>query len=152
MGRNEDNSNVQKIAVGTSELLATFYEETSREKSEKLLKAIANPNCEVYTTIITIAELYHTIQVYEYESYLNKNKLNNKDFSFEEFKKLENEKEKFKNKFASIYNKINNCMNIEKYLLDENFEEEYAKKYLNHSIFSFALTKFCQDNHIKSIL
>lgn len=124
---NADNAIVQRIAVGTKELFLGFYEGSLEEHS--LLKdAIDNPNCEVYTTILNIAELYHLIQ------------------------EKEGSKEMFLKKFDAIYKKINNCIKVERYCLDENFEKEYAKNYSNNNIFSFALSKFCEDNNIQKCL
>ena len=146
-----EKSNLQKIAVGTKQLFSTFYEMSKDYNSKNLFSFITNPNCEVYTTVFNIAELFHLIQEREYQNYLKKYNLTEKEFSIEEFKNLENDSEELKNKFHIIYLKINSCIKIEKYYLDENFEKEYAKEYSNHNIFSFALNKFCIEKNIKQI-
>ncbi|MBR3696658.1 MAG: hypothetical protein IKM97_00040 [Clostridia bacterium] len=57
-----------------------------------------------------------------------------------------------KNKFEKIYNEIKKFIIIEKYYLDDNFEEEYVKEYENNNIFSFTLLKFCNHNNITNII
>lgn len=141
----------EKIAVGAKELFSNFYEEVRTENS-LLKKAIENPNCEVYTTVLNIAELNHIIQEKEYEKYLNKNNLKSEEFSFEQYKNEENERKNFKNKFNFIYNKISNCIHIEKYYLDENFVEDYAKNRSKNNIFGFALKKFSENNNIVNVI
>ena len=143
--------NNKKIAVGAKELLLNFYEDAQTEGGI-LKESIENPNCEVYTTVLNIAELNHLIQVKEYEKYLEKNELSNTEFSFEQYKNEENEREKFKNKFAEIYNKINSCIHIEKFFLDESFEKEYSKERAKVNIFGFALKKFSENNNIVNVI
>lgn len=143
--------NNKKIAVGAKELFLNFYEEANPENS-LLKQAIDNPNCEVYTTVLNIAELNHIILEKEYEKYLKNNNLSIKDFSFEQYKKSEREMENFKNKFVGIYNNINSLVHIEKFFLDENFEEEYARNRSKNNIFEFALRKFSENNNIVNVI
>ena len=146
-----DSSNIQKIAVGTSVLFSNFYS-TNIDVNSKLKSAMENPKCELYTTVLNIAELYHIIQKKSYEEYLSKNNLSSENFSIESFKKLENESKVFKTKFNTIYNKIKSFIHIEKFYLDENFEKEYAENYSNYNIFGFALEKFSNNNNIVNVL
>ena len=141
----------EKIAVGAEELFLNFYEEANPENS-LLKQAIENPNYEIYTTVLNIAELNHIIRVKEYEKYLDKNNLNHKEFSFEQYKKEESEIENFKKVFNEIYDKINNLIHIEKFFLDENFEVEYAKERTKNNIFGFTLRKFAKNNNIVNVI
>ena len=146
-----EKSNLQKIAVGTKQLFSTFYEMNKDYNSRNIFSFITNPNCEVYTTVFNIAELFHLIQEREYKNYLKKFNLTEEEFSIEQFIILEKESEELKNKFHFIYLKINSCIKIEKYYLDEKFEKEYAKEYSNQNVFSFIFKKFCQEKNIKQI-
>lgn len=118
-----ENVNLQKMAVGTKELLSAFYAGEVPSDSP-LKKAIDNPGCEVCTTTMNIAELYHLIK----------------------------EKEGNDEKFNEIYSRIKSCIKIEKYCLDKSFESEYAKNYSNKNIFDFTLIKFCEDSNILNVL
>jgi hypothetical protein len=60
--------------------------------------------------------------------------------------------ENFKNKFVWIYNNINSLVHIEKFFLDENFEEEYARNRSKNNIFEFALRKFSENNNIVNVI
>lgn len=139
----------KKIAVGAKELLLNFYEETQSKRS-LLKEAIENPNCELYTTVLNIAELNHIILEKEYEKYLINNNLTSKEFNLEKYKKEKGEE--FKNIFAKIYSRINSSINIEKFFLDENFEKEYAKERTKINIFGFALKKFSENNNIPIVI
>ena len=141
----------KKISVGAKELFSNFYENTQSENS-LLKQAIENPNCEIYTTVLNIAELHHFIKVKEYEKYLSDNNLSNEEFSFEQYKNEKSAMENFKIKFAEVYNKISSSMHIEKFLLDENFEKEYSKERTENNIFGFVLKKFSENNNIVNII
>ena len=143
-----DSLKKQKIVVGTNILFSNFFEE-SINANYTLKSAIEDSNCELYTTIFNLAELYHIIEKRLYEEYLHRNGLSSNIFSLESFSKLEKEKIEFKRKFDVVYNKIKKYIHIEKYYLDENFEKEFAKKHSKYSIFEFILESYRKNNNIE---
>ena len=150
MKKEKESKFLQKIAIGTNKLLLAFYDEASKENSIELFEMIKNGDYEFYTTTLNIAELHHIIFEKEYELYLGKNQLTRKEISFEKFSQLEGDR--VEEKFKSIYERIKDCIKIEKYFLGENFENEYAKEFSNNTIFSSALSMYCKENNVKNII
>lgn len=161
IGKNKNNIRLNKIAIDTNILLWTFYSNATLVESYQkniypnfLSKAIENKTCSIYTTTYNITELYNVIEKTEYELYLKNNNLSERELSRKQYRDIYTERKKIQRELKVIYDQISNCINIEEYVINKNFLNEYQKKYDIHryDVFDFSLIRYCQDNGINNIL
>ena len=101
-----------------------------------------------------IFELFNIIEKNEYDLYLQKNELAEKNFSRKNDRNIKDERAKIKNIIELMYEQIKNCINIEEYNVRKKKIEEYILFFEKHNydVFDFTLVNYCKEKNINYIL
>lgn len=149
------------IAVDTNILLWTFYDNITYTKNYQkniypvfLGNILQDKKNKIYTTIYNIFEMYNIIEDTEYKIYTKLNNLSEIDFRKKDYRKIDDERIKIKNKLELIQKQISSSICIIDYKTDIDFLNDYTLNFIKHKydIFDFSLIKCCIENNISSIL
>lgn len=149
------------IAIDTNVLIWTFYDNIYYTKTYQktiypnyLSKILSNKNNKLYTSIFNIFEMYNIIEENEYNIYLDLNNLNKNSFKKKDFRKINDERIKLRNKLQLIYNQVSSAIEILDYNATNTFLTDYIDNYPIHKydIFDFSLINCCLENNISCIL
>lgn len=151
------------IAIDTNILLWTFYDNISYTNIQNYQKniypnflstALLDKRNKLYTTTSNIFEMFNIIENIEYRIYLEQNNLLENDFKKKDFRKIKEEREKFKRKLTLLYKQISTAIQILDSYNNKTFLEDYIFNFEKHKydIYDFSLINTCINNNIKNIL
>lgn len=151
------------IAVDTNILLWTFYDNISYTNVQNYQKNIypqflttvlLDKRNKLYTTISNIFEMFNIIENIEYRIYLEQNNLSEINVKKKDFRKINEERGKLKEKLNLLYKQISTAIQILDSDTNKNFLENYMFNFEKHKydIYDFSLINTCIKNNIKNVL
>lgn len=87
---------------------------------------------KLYTTTANIQELLHCIENKEYLLYCETQGLKPRSFSKKDFRELDSEREKVKNKLSVILDEITATYNFKELHISKDSPKDFITKYTNH--------------------
>lgn len=151
------------IAVDTNILLWTFYDNISYTNVQNYQKNIypqflttvlLDKRNKLYTTISNIFEMFNIIENIEYRIYLEQNNLSEINVKKKDFRKINEERGKLKEKLNLLYKQISTAIQILDSDTNKIFLENYMFNFEKHKydIYDFSLINTCIKNNIKNVL